>query len=413
MKIRQASLAVIVFTVFIDMVGMGIALPILPRLIEEMLGGAASRASLFYGVLVGIYCLMNFVASPMLGALSDAVGRRPVILISLAALGIDYVILALAPNLWWLVGARVLAGALGATYTAAAAYIADISPPEKRAQGFGLMGVAFGIGFIAGPVIGGLLGEIGPRLPFFAAAGLSLVNCLFGIFVLPESLKPENRRPFDLRRANPLAAFVKAARYPVVGSLIAIAILTNFAERGMEATWVLYTGYRYHWGPLDVGLSLAFIGLLVAAVQGGLIRVLVPYLGEWRTLILGLIAAAGSFTLYAFATDGWMAYIIIVCHIVGWGCCGPTIQGLASKAVPASEQGVVQGVFMAIATASGIVAAPVSAALFAWFIRPDASFVFPGMSFILGASLFALALLFVRRRPEVGGVAVVSPAGAG
>src|SRR5882724_618228 len=253
LKFRQATLLVIVFTVFIDMVGTGIALPILPRLIEGMMSGAASRASVFYGALVGIYCLMNFIGSPILGALSDSVGRRPVILISLAALGIDYVILALAPNLWWLVAARVLAGALGATYTAAAAYIADISPPERRAENFGLMGVAFGIGFIAGPVIGGLLGEIGPRLPFVAAAGLSLVNCLFGIFVLPESLRPENRRPFSLRRANPIAAFVKAAKYPVVGSLIAIAILTNFAERGMEATWVLYTAYRYHWGPFEVG----------------------------------------------------------------------------------------------------------------------------------------------------------------
>ncbi len=412
MKLRQASLAVIVATVFIDMVGIGIVFPIMPKLVESMLGGRVSEASTFYGIIVGVYYLMNFIASPALGSLSDRFGRRPIILISLAALGVDYVILSLAPNLWWLVLARALSGTFGATITASSAYIADISPPEKRAQNFGLIGAAFGVGFIAGPVIGGVLGEIGPRVPFAVAAGLALANCLFGFFVLPESLKPENRRPFSLKDANPVGAFVKVAAYPAVAALIMIAVLSNLAERALEATWVLFTGYRFGWGPFDVGVSLAAVGLLVAIVQGGLIRIIVPRLGEWRTLIMGLVAAAVAFALYAFATRGWMVYAIMVFHIVGWGCSGPAIQALASKAVPANEQGLVQGVLMAIATATGIVGAPVAAGLFGYFVGPHAPFVFPGVSFMLGAALFALALLFVRRTPENSAVAARSSEGA-
>jgi MFS transporter, DHA1 family, tetracycline resistance protein len=399
-KLRQASLAVIVVTVFIDMVGIGIVFPIMPRLVESMLGGRVSQASTFYGLIVGVYYLMNFLASPALGALSDRFGRRPVILISLAALGVDYVILALAPNLWWLVLARALSGTFGATVTAASAYIADISPPEKRAQNFGLIGAAFGVGFIAGPVIGGLLGEIGPRVPFAVAASLSLVNCLFGFFVLPESLKPENRRAFSFRDANPVGAFIKVAAYPAVAALIAVSFLSNLAERGLEATWVLFSSYRFGWGPFEVGVSLAAVGVLVAIVQGGLIRVIVPRLGEWRTLVMGLVAAAIAFVLYAFATRGWMVYAIMVFHIVGWGCSGPAIQALASKAVPANEQGLVQGVLMAIATATGIIGAPVAAGLFGYFVGPHAPFIFPGISFILGAVLFLSGLFFVRRTPE-------------
>lgn len=406
LKLRQASLAVIFTTVFIDMVGIGIVFPIMPKLIEEMMGGEVSTASSYYGLLVGLYYFANFLASPALGALSDSIGRRPVILASLAALGIDYVILALAPNLWWLVAGRLIAGVLGATFTAANAYVADISPPEERAQNFGLMGAAFGVGFIAGPLIGGVLGEIGPRVPFVAAASLSLVNCLFGIFVLPESLKPENRRPFSFTEANPVGAFLKAAAYPAVASLIVVAVLANLAERGLESTWVLFTGYRYGWGPFEIGISLAAVGVLVAIVQGGLIRVIVPRLGEWRTLVLGLVVAAISFFLYAFATEGWMVYAIMVFHILGWGCSGPAIQALCSKAVPDNEQGLVQGVLMAIATATGIVGSPVAAMLFAYFISPAAPFIFPGAAFAVGGLLFLAAVLFVRRKPEDSRVAV-------
>lgn len=411
MKLRQASLVVVIATVFIDMVGIGIVFPILPKLIETMMGGKVAAASTFYGVLVGVYFLINFFASPALGALSDRFGRRPVILMSLFALGVDYVILALAPNLWWLVVGRVIAGLFGASYTAASAYIADLTPPEKRAQNFGLIGAAFGVGFIAGPMIGGVLGEFSPRLPFFAAAALTFLNCLSALVLLPESLKPENRRPFRVSEANPVGAFVKVAAYPAVASVIAVAFLANFAERGLETTWVLYSSYRFGWGPFEVGMSLAAVGVLVAIVQGGLVRIIVPRLGEWRTLVMGLVVAAIAFTLYAFATEGWMAYAIMVFHILGWGCSGPAIQALASKAVPANEQGLVQGVLMATATLTGIVGAPVSAGLFGYFVAPNAPFVFPGVSFILGAALFLLALLFVRRPPERATASVAAASG--
>jgi DHA1 family tetracycline resistance protein-like MFS transporter len=412
LKLRQASLAVILTTVFIDMVGIGIVYPVLPKLIEGMMEGEVASASTFYGVLVGIYYLANFLVSPALGALSDSIGRRPVILVSLAALGVDYIILALAPNLWWLVAGRLIAGLLGATFTAANAYIADISPPEKRAQNFGLVGAAFGIGFIAGPMMGGFLGEYGARLPFVAAAGLSLINCLFGIFVLPESLKPENRRRFNWREANPVGAFIKVSVYPAVMGLIVVAILANLAERGLEATWVLFTTYRYGWGPFDVGISLAAVGILIAVVQGGLIRIIVPRLGEWRTLVIGLIAAAISFVLYAFATEGWMVYAIMIFHILGWGCSGPALQALCSRAVPNNEQGLVQGVLMAIATATGVIGSPLSAIIFGYFISPAAPFIFPGAAFFAGALLFAASLFFIRK-PEGRTAGAGSMMGAG
>jgi DHA1 family tetracycline resistance protein-like MFS transporter len=399
-KFRQASLAVILGTVFIDMVGLGIVFPVLPKLIEEMMGGETAGASSFYGLLVGVYYLVNFLASPALGALSDSVGRRPVILVSLAALGIDYVILALAPNLWWLVAGRVIAGLFGATFSAANAYVADISAPERRAQNFGMVGAAFGIGFIAGPMLGGLLGEVGPRLPFIVAACLSLANCLFGLFALPESLKPENRRPFRFGEANPVGAFMKVAVYPALATLMLVAVFANLAQRGLEASWVLFTSYRFDWGPIEVGASLAAVGVLIAGVQGGLIRFVIPRLGEWRTLIMGLGFSAVSFVLYAFATEGWMVYLIMVLHIVGWGCSGPAIAALASQAVPANEQGLVQGVLMAIATVTGVVGSPAAALLFGYFISLDAPFVFPGAPFAVGAVLFLLALLFALRTPE-------------
>ena len=413
MKLRQASLAVILVTVFIDMVGIGIVFPVLPKLIEGMMGGEIAGASSFYGLLVGVYYLVNFLASPALGALSDAVGRRPVILVSLAALGIDYVILALAPNLWWLVAGRIIAGLFGATFGAANAYVADISVPEQRAQNFGMVGAAFGVGFIAGPMLGGLLGEVGPRLPFVVAACLSLANCLFGLFALPESLKPENRRPLRFREANPVGAFVKMAAYPALASLMLVAVFANLAERGLESSWVLFASYRFGWGPIEVGASLAAVGVLVAGVQGGLIRLIIPRLGEWRTLVMGLVVAAISFGLYAFATEGWMIYPIMVFHIVGWGCSGPAIAALASRAVPANEQGLVQGVLMAIATATGIVGSPAAAMLFGYFISAKAPFVFPGAPFAVGALFFLLALLFALRTPENRRVAAGSAVGAG
>lgn len=392
---NRAGLLVILTTVFIDCAGIGLIMPILPQLIEEMIGGSLQQASLVYGGMITVYSLMNFVFSPVLGALSDRYGRRPVILLSLLGLAADYLILALAPNLWWLVIGRVLSGIFGATFTAASAYIADISPPERRAQNFGLMGVAFGVGFIAGPALGGILGELASRLPFFAAAGLTFVNVLVGIFVLPESLKTRHRRRFRLAEANPLGAMLAVTGYPAVGRLIAMFAFWHLAQRGLEATWVLYTGYRFGWGPAQVGLSLAAFGLFFAIVQGGLVRVVVPWLGEWRTLFYGLLVGGAGFVLYGVVPQGWMMYPAMLLHALGAGCAAPAAQALITRAVPPNKQGILQGALTSLMTGSGIVAPLVATALFAYFIGPDAPFTLPGAPYLLGALLYAVSIALV------------------
>ncbi len=410
MRVRQASLAIIFTTLLIDIAGIGLVLPVLPKLVEELTGGDVAAASRAYGWLVAAYAAMQFVFGPILGGLSDRFGRRPVILTSMAGLGVAYVFLALAPSVFWLFVGRLVAGVLGATYSAAGAYIADISPPEKRAQHFGLIGVAFGFGFIIGPLVGGWLGEIGPRAPFIAAAALSVANMTLGFFFLPESLRDDLRRPFRLRDANPFRAFAIAFSYPVVRTLVVVLVLANLANRIMESNWVLYTGYRFGWGPAAVGASLAVVGLLTAIVQGGLIRRLVKRYGEWRLVTFGLAAGAVAFVLWGFAGAGWMMYPIMVIYAFGWGPAGPSMQALATRAVPANEQGVLQGALGGLLTATSAVGPPVGAHLFAAFIAPGASLQLPGVAFLLGALLFAAALAFLLRRSPASGAA--TPAAA-
>jgi MFS transporter, DHA1 family, tetracycline resistance protein len=269
---RAASVAFILITLFIDSLGFGLVIPILPKLVEQLVGGEISEASFAVGLLTSLYAVMQFFAAPLLGALSDRFGRRPVILLALTSLGVDYVLLSLAPNLWWLVAGRIIAGIGGATITPAGAYIADVSPADQRASNFGLMGVAFGLGFIAGPALGGVLGVENLRLPFVVAAGLSLLNVLFGLVVLPESLAPENRRPLVLAQTNPLGALQAVWRNPGVAALMSVAAATGVAQMGLKSVWVLYTTYRYAWSVADVGISLAVIGVLSILVQGALVR---------------------------------------------------------------------------------------------------------------------------------------------
>jgi DHA1 family tetracycline resistance protein-like MFS transporter len=391
-------LAIIVAVVIIDVLGIGLMWPVLPVLIQELSGGDLPSASSIYGWIVALYSLMQFLFGPMLGALSDRFGRRPVILFSLAGLVVDYIILALAPNVWWVAAARILGGIMGASITTASAYIADISPPEKRAQNFGLIGVAFGVGFVAGPFLGGFLGEIGSRVPFWAAAGVALLALLFAYFVLPESLVPANRKRFRLREGNPVGAFVVLARYPLVFAVLTVFVLANTGERLLETNWVLYTGYRYGWGPADVGMSLAVFGVLIALVQGGLVRVVVPWLGEVRTVAFGLAVGAVALVLYAGAGQSWMVYAITVLYVLGWANAAPAVQALVTRAVPANEQGLLQGAITSIGTVTAVIAAPVGAELFAWFIGPSAPFLFPGVAFALGAVLFLIALAVMQTR---------------
>jgi MFS transporter, DHA1 family, tetracycline resistance protein len=394
---KRMRLLIVLSVVYIDMLGVGLAYPVLPKLIQRFEGGDISRASYIFGLLAGVYALMQFVFAPLLGALSDRFGRRPVILLALLGMGANYFLLAFAPSLAWLTVGRMIAGAMGATFSAAAAYLADITPPEKRGQTFGLIGAAFGFGFITGPALGGYLGAIDLRLPFLAAGLLSLVNYLFGYFVLPESLARENRRKFSLRTSNPVGALREMGRYPGVLALLAIFVLAQFANRVAEMTWVLFSSYRFHWGPKEVGLSLAMVGVMFVVGQGIMPRIVFPLIGERRAIVMGLFVSVIGMTAYAIIREGWMAYPIIASGIFGWTLAAPAIQGMMSRKVPANEQGLLQGALASMNNLTSIVGPPVWTGLFGYFVSPAAPIIVPGAAFIAAACVFAGALVLALR----------------
>lgn len=401
---RRPAIPFILVTLFLDVLGIGLIIPILPRLIEDLSGGNVSSASTTFGLLAALYSLMQFVFAPVLGSLSDHFGRRPVILGSLLGSGLDYLLLAIAPTLGWFYLGRIIAGVTGANITAASAYIADVSPPEKRAQSFGLIGAAFGLGFIAGPALGGVLGHWGLRVPFWVAAGLSLVNWAYGMWVLPESLKPEHRRAFAWRRANPVGSLRSLRRHPVVLGLTGTFFLIYLAQTAVHSTWVLYTGYRYHWNVAQTGLSLAIVGVMAAVVQGGLVGKIVPRLGEQKAIAIGLSINVFTMAGYGLATEGWMIYVILFLGSLG-GISGPAAQGLISKSVAVDEQGAVQGALSSVGSVAGVLGPPIASGLFGFFISPRAPFALPGAAFFLG-SLFLLGALVLAlrsfRKPSAG-----------
>jgi DHA1 family tetracycline resistance protein-like MFS transporter len=392
---RPASLIFIVVTLIIDMLGIGLILPILPKLIESFTGGDVVAAAHYLGLLSALYAAMQFLFGPLTGSLSDRFGRRPVLLVSLAGLGITYLLSAVAPTLWWFIAMRALSGLMASTFPVASAYIADVSPPEQRAQNFGLVGVAFGIGFIAGPFLGGVLGEIDLRLPFYAAGALALANVAFGYFALPESLKPEHRRPLALASANPIGA-LPVFTYARGGALlIGGYVLAAVAQRGLENIWVLYAGYRYGWSTIEVGLSLAAVGLMFALSQGFVVRAVVPRLGERGALLAGLIVSSFGLLLYAIAWEGWMAYAIMLIHIPGWALVMPSLQSILSRATPPDRQGLLQGALASVNTGTAIVGPPLATTVFAYFIGPDAPMLLPGASFYLGAGLILASIAII------------------
>jgi DHA1 family tetracycline resistance protein-like MFS transporter len=417
---RRPAIAFILITLFLDILGIGLLIPILPKLIEQLSGGNVASASATFGALAALYSAMQFLCSPLLGSLSDRYGRRPIILFSLLGSGLDYLLLAWAPTLPWFFLGRIISGVTGASITAASAYIADVSPPERRAQNFGLIGAAFGLGFIAGPVLGGVLGNAGLRVPFYVAAGLTLLNWLYGLLVLPESLPVGQRRAFSWARANPIGSLVALKRYPIVLSLTATFFLLHTAHNGVHSTWVLYTSHRYGWDTRAVGLSLALVGLMAMIVQGGLVRVVVPKLGERRAILFGLSLSAGALTGYGLATQGWMIYAILMVGSLGM-ISGPAAQGLISRQVPLNEQGAVQGALTSLGSLSGIVGPPIATSLFGFFISARAPFPLPGAAFFLAAAMMiaalALALRAFRRHPPEGGAELRTvapgPGGAG
>ena len=395
------SVVFIFITVLVDAIGFGIILPVLPELIMKLTGEGLSQASIYGGWLWFAYAVMQFFCAPVLGNLSDRFGRRPVILFSLLTFGIDYLIMGFAPTLFWLFVGRSIAGMAGASFTPAYAYLADVSPPHRRAQNFGLIGAAFGAGFILGPAIGGLLGALGTRAPFFAAAGLALINFLFGLFVLPESLPRDSRRSFDLRRANPLGTLLQIRKYPSVIGLLQVLFLWQLAHQVFPSTWAYYTMLKFNWSEQAVGISLAFVGTIMAVSTAGMTRLLVPRLGEQRAALSGLLSGSAAFFGYAFASRGWMMYAFLVAWLFA-GLVLPSIQGLMSRQVPANAQGELQGGVASLYSLTAVVGPPLMTQLFGYFSSERARIHFPGAAFLC-AALLAIAglLVFVRAtRPD-------------
>ena len=400
MSSRSAGRGAFVFifiAVLVDSIGFGIILPVLPRLIIELTGVSMDRAAVYGGWLSFVYALMQFFCAPVLGNLSDRFGRRPVLLAALLALGCDYLIMGFAPAIGWLFAGRLIAGVAGASFTPAYAYVADVTPPERRAQSFGLVGAAFGIGFIVGPAIGGLLGGLGPRAPFFTAGAIALANTTLGYFALPESLPQRLRRPFHWTRANPLGTVLQMLKYPVVSRLLGALFLWQIAHQVLPSTWAFYTISKFHWTSAEVGYSLAFVGLLMALAQGALTRVLIPWLGgARRAAAAGMAAAIIAYVGYAFATEGWMMYVVALTTFV-FALTYPSMNALASQPIPPDAQGELQGAVAGLYSLSSIVGPPLMTQVFGHFSARSAGLYFPGAAFLTAALLTAgCAALFAR-----------------
>jgi DHA1 family tetracycline resistance protein-like MFS transporter len=395
-RAARAGVLFVLVVLFLDILGLGIVIPVLPELVDAFVPGDAAAAAPWYAALASIYAIMQVLFAPLVGALSDRFGRRTVILASLTAFGGSYLILALAPSLVWLFVGRVLAGITGATITAANAYIADVSTPETRARNFGFVGVAFGLGFIFGPAIGGLLGGFGLRVPFYAAAVSALAGALYGLLVLPESLPPERRRPFAWRSAIPLRSLGVLGGYPLVAGLAVSFLFFYLAQRGLETVFVLYTAYRYAWGPTENGLALALVGVMAAVVQGGLVRPMVDRFGERRTIVAGMSVSLLGFVGYGLASQGWMLLVVLAVASLG-AVAGPAIQGLVAGTVPSREQGAVQGALTSLQSLASVVAPLAAGGVFAAFSGEGARVEAPGAPFFLGAVLLLVGLLWAAR----------------
>ena len=400
MSSRPAGNPAFVFifiTVLVDSIGFGIILPVLPQLIMHLTHVSVDRAATYGGWLGFVYALMQFFCAPVLGNLSDRFGRRPVILFALFALGIDYLIMGWAPAIGWLFVGRAVAGMAGASFTPAYAYVADISPPEKRAQNFGLMGAAFGGGFILGPAIGGLLGSLGPRAPFYTAGIIALLNGGFGLLALPESLPLASRRAFDWRRANPLGTLRQMRKYPAVEWLLGALFLWQLGHQVLPSTWSFYTIYKFHWSAAQVGGSLAFVGAVMAIAQGALTRVLIPALGgERRAAAFGMGAAVFAYLGYALVAQGWAMYAVSLSTCI-FALTYPSMNALASQRIPANAQGELQGAIACLYSLSAIVGPPLMTQVFSYFSSAHAVVHFPGAAFAAAALLTAgCGALFAR-----------------
>ena len=389
---HRHALTFIVCVVLIDAIGFGIILPVMPQLIISLSQVSLSEASRIGGYLMFTYAVVQFFAAPVLGNLGDRFGRRPILLFSLLALGLDYLLMAFAPTLLWLFIARLIAGVASSTFSIAYAYVTDITPEEKRAQRFGMVGAAFGGGFVLGPVIGGFLGELGERVPFMAAAALALINVVYGYFVLGESLAKENRRPFELRRANPVGAVLQIRRYPVVIGLAFAYFLYMIGHQSLPSVWTYYTIEKFSWSESQIGLSLGFAGVFMILVQAGLIRWAIPRFGAFNSGILGMLAIIAAFSGYAFSTVGWQMYPWLAVGAIS-GFVTPAFQAIMTSQIPPNAQGELQGALSSLNSITTIIGPLFMTQLFALFTGAAAPFYFPGISFFAAAALSAVCLL--------------------
>ena len=387
---RNAAIGFIFITMTIDVIGFGLIIPVMPKLIAELKHISISEASIYGGDLLALYAVMQFLFSPFMGNLSDRYGRRPVLLLSLLGFCFDYLILAFAHTYSLLVVGRILSGITGASFTTATAYIADISTNENRAKNFGLIGAAFGLGFVIGPALGGLLSVWGLRAPFFAAAGLCLLNFFYGYFVLPESLKPEHRRPFDMKKASPIGSLRLFLKYPGILGLVLCFFFIFLGGHAVQSNWSYFTMDQFKWSEKEVGISLAIVGVLVGVVQGVLLRYTSPRLGNEKSAYTGLFFYAFGMILFAFATKSWMMYAFLVPYCMG-GIAGPALQALITNEVPANEQGALQGGLNCVMSLTSIIGPLMMTRTFFYFSHDQAPVYFPGAPFILGAVLMLIS----------------------
>jgi MFS transporter, DHA1 family, tetracycline resistance protein len=393
---RGGTVAFIFVTILLDMFALGLIMPILPKLVESFVANDTASAARIFGLFGTAWALMQFLFSPILGGLSDRFGRRPVVLLSNFGLGLDYVLMALAPSLIWLFVGRVISGITSASVSTAFAYITDITPPERRAAVFGKIGVAFGAGFILGPAIGGLLGGMDPRLPFWVAAGLSFANALYGLLILPESLPPDRRSPFRWKSANPVGALHLLRSDRVLAGLSVVNFVAQVAHVVLPSTFVLYATYRYGWDAKTVGLTLAMVGICAMAVQGAAIGPIVRRFGERRALVLGLSSGAAGFLIFGLAPSGALFWLGIPVMAL-WGVAGAATQALTTQLVAPDQQGKLQGATSSVQSVSQMVGPFLFTLTFAYFIAANAPLKLPGAPFLLASALLVLALVIAVR----------------
>lgn len=394
---RNPSLMIILATVAINMTGVGLIWPILPSLVERLSGGTLSHVAFVYGALAVSFSLMQFLFAPVMGSLSDRLGRRPVMLVALAALGIDTALMAFAPSIFWVFVARIIGGMLASTFAIANASIADMFKPEERAAGFGMVGAALGVGFIAGPLLGGVLGTLDPALPFYVAAGLSFLNVAFGYFLLEETLPPHKRASANKRGLNSFAALRAFVAMPQMLPLALALLIATSIQRGLESVWVLFVGVQYGWDVGAAGLSLAVVGVCFVVVQGLLVRRIIARFGERNAIIGGFVLSALVYLALSVNTSGTLAYLGLVPHVLGWGVATPALQAIASRQVDAARQGALQGGYSAVQGLSAIIGPVLSSGMFAYFTGASAPVYFPGAFFFVGSAGLAAAALIGAR----------------